>query len=26
MIGGVDVDCDGFVCFNEFARMMTQGV
>ena len=26
MIGGVDVDGDGFVCFNEFARMMTQGV
>ncbi|RCV36991.1 hypothetical protein SEVIR_8G027800v4 [Setaria viridis] len=26
MIGGVDVDGDGFVCFNEFTRMMTQGV
>ncbi|CAM0146092.1 unnamed protein product [Urochloa decumbens] len=26
MIGGVDVDGDGFVCFNEFSRMMTQGV
>ncbi|RLM70274.1 putative calcium-binding protein CML36 [Panicum miliaceum] len=26
MIGGVDVDGDGFVCFNEFARMMTQGL
>ncbi|RLM59067.1 putative calcium-binding protein CML36 [Panicum miliaceum] len=26
MIGGVDVDGDGFVCFTEFARMMAQGV
>ncbi|RLN00092.1 putative calcium-binding protein CML36 [Panicum miliaceum] len=26
MIGGVDVDGNGFVCFTEFARMMAQGV
>jgi calcium-binding protein CML len=26
MIGGVDADGDGFVCFDEFTRMMTQGL
>nr|CBX25368.1 hypothetical_protein [Oryza brachyantha] len=25
MIGGVDTDGDGFVCFDEFARMMMHG-
>uniref|UniRef100_A0A0D9XWR8 EF-hand domain-containing protein n=1 Tax=Leersia perrieri TaxID=77586 RepID=A0A0D9XWR8_9ORYZ len=25
MIGGVDTDGDGFVCFDEFSRMMMQG-
>jgi calcium-binding protein CML len=25
MIGGVDTDGDGFVCFDEFARMMMYG-
>ncbi|KAF0897193.1 hypothetical protein E2562_034238 [Oryza meyeriana var. granulata] len=26
MIGGVDTDGDGFVCFDEFARMMMHGL
>ncbi|XP_062213227.1 probable calcium-binding protein CML36 [Phragmites australis] len=26
MIGGVDVDGDGFVCFDEFSRMMMHGL
>jgi calcium-binding protein CML len=26
MIGGVDADGDGFVCFDDFTRMMTQGL
>jgi calcium-binding protein CML len=26
MIGGVDVDVDGFVCFDEFSRMMMHGL
>uniref|UniRef100_A0A0A9AAJ8 EF-hand domain-containing protein n=1 Tax=Arundo donax TaxID=35708 RepID=A0A0A9AAJ8_ARUDO len=26
MIGGVDTDGDGFVCFNEFSRMMMHGL